>query len=810
MLSYIYDDLRHPTKAKEQLQTLKIFLHGIPTLLRPFYQLVMDLGELKISAQSENDFDTDELVKISNFAATRRYYRLECSALMLLSTCLIARGILPTTDDLYRDIVRRLERRYVELGYVQRLAAAGLNYHSPMIGVDRNSFSSWWNNFDKYYHDYASWQHRLERLIQLMTVLHESGEAVKLLEAKSSAELLVKNCALFWNPKRGKYPSDGTPRSKITKSQLNIPLRSKQEKWTLFQKHTFEDFIHQDVLIINPEDGLTYYGTVGSDQIGPNKAPFRTLLAWLLHDYKAQVLLPSDIGEMFHLVEDFKGPHAFAQCKKFLESLSPLNLFQQLYKDADGPLSCDKWLAGFSIVKAWLSRTESFPEGQQRTMLLQMQMIRCTQPIESSRQVEECRRGLELLSSFSPSKEMRDTERSWKLQFSIFMAQAFALGLIRVYEWNDALEITFIEARMALKEALEDIITPSGSPASLAMTVNTETMTGLLWYNLANLDIRKIKAGGGINIAQTLEFLRDAEACFIARRDSFRSRAGFEAIRSRLKCLEEPVTNFVFPNAIELQLLNAPESRAQDIWYWIQAAKCRGIGSLGRSSTLDRMYNNMFLSGRNNQGEGFNTINLKTIELLAKTRVVFVDWYTNILRGKVGRPLMLTCKAGETPVLHELSAGVEVQDLVECKRQFKNALERPRKDGLARYLTPEYWLQKFEELVKPLLEASKPGDILVFSPCGVLHGLPLHGILIEGQPLIRRNPVVYTNSMRSLFYAALARWEDGQDEKTRSTEFRSKVFGDPQQTSAKNLSRPCPSVSPRRLTRATSFEKEPS
>ena len=45
-------------------------------------------------------------------------------------------------------------------------------------------------------------------------------------------------------------------------------------------------------------------------------------------------------------------------------------------------------------------------------------------------------------------------------------------------------------------------------------------------------------------------------------------------------------------------------------------------------------------------------------------------------------------------------------------------------------------------LVKPVLHFSKPGDIILFSPTGILHSIPLHAIEVEGTPLIERNPVV--------------------------------------------------------------------
>ena len=50
-------------------------------------------------------------------------------------------------------------------------------------------------------------------------------------------------------------------------------------------------------------------------------------------------------------------------------------------------------------------------------------------------------------------------------------------------------------------------------------------------------------------------------------------------------------------------------------------------------------------------------------------------------------------------------------------------------------------------LAKPVLDFSKPGDVILFSPSEALHSIPLHAIEVEGTPLIERNPVVYTQNL---------------------------------------------------------------
>lgn len=138
---------------------------------------------------------------------------------------------------------------------------------------------------------------------------------------------------------------------------------------------------------------------------------------------------------------------------------------------------------------------------------------------------------------------------------------------------------------------------------------------------------------------------------------------------------------------------------------------------------------------------------------------------------------MLAWRAGGAVRLLKLEDDVDALDLAVYKRQFLSALERQETCEDDETRKPTYWLQKFEGLVKPILEISEPGDVLVFSPCGLLHGVPLHAIVTDGQPLIGRNPITYTTSMKSLFYAAVARATDTR--RGEVSTFHSEVFGNP-------------------------------
>ncbi len=62
-----------------------------------------------------------------------------------------------------------------------------------------------------------------------------------------------------------------------------------------------------------------------------------------------------------------------------------------------------------------------------------------------------------------------------------------------------------------------------------------------------------------------------------------------------------------------------------------------------------------------------------------------------------------------------------------------------------------FWT-KHSALISPLSKWTSLGDIICFIPYGFLHDLPFHALLIDGSPLIARNPVFYNNSFLSWEY----------------------------------------------------------
>ena len=55
-------------------------------------------------------------------------------------------------------------------------------------------------------------------------------------------------------------------------------------------------------------------------------------------------------------------------------------------------------------------------------------------------------------------------------------------------------------------------------------------------------------------------------------------------------------------------------------------------------------------------------------------------------------------------------------------------------------------LHEFDSLIAPLATLTTAGDLLIFSPTGPLHAIPLHALHLEDKPLLVRNPIAYSQA----------------------------------------------------------------
>jgi CHAT domain-containing protein len=119
--------------------------------------------------------------------------------------------------------------------------------------------------------------------------------------------------------------------------------------------------------------------------------------------------------------------------------------------------------------------------------------------------------------------------------------------------------------------------------------------------------------------------------------------------------------------------------------------------------------------------------------LEGREHVVLVDW------ASYGEKLVLVIARPPSDFqIHDI-VGLTVSDVAVWKRKNLSFLDED-----------EECLRELDVLVAHLAESTDPDDLLILSPTGPLHGLPLHALLIGDKLLLERNRVVYSSSMSVL------------------------------------------------------------
>ncbi|KAJ4114849.1 hypothetical protein BFJ63_vAg15249 [Fusarium oxysporum f. sp. narcissi] len=153
-------------------------------------------------------------------------------------------------------------------------------------------------------------------------------------------------------------------------------------------------------------------------------------------------------------------------------------------------------------------------------------------------------------------------------------------------------------------------------------------------------------------------------------------------------------------------------------------------------------------------------------------RLVFVDWITVHLDPEPRLLLLaLQFSRDDDGISRRLSL-VELDTSVDYIEEKAQHLSTARLDSADWRRT----LSGFTPLIHPLKELCEEGDVLVLSPTGCMHNLPLHALDLNGEPLIDRNAVAYVPSLHVLV-SCLKRLEAPSVGADRQSEWRAAVFG---------------------------------
>ena len=175
------------------------------------------------------------------------------------------------------------------------------------------------------------------------------------------------------------------------------------------------------------------------------------------------------------------------------------------------------------------------------------------------------------------------------------------------------------------------------------------------------------------------------------------------------------------------------------IWDWIQKSKARSYGMMLQDTQ------NPISADIADATSDITLDDVLWVSSASSRKIIFVDW---AVYGESSDKLMLLTLSfdhsseGVDRRMTHFDLGFSIKELIEQKRKLTPA--RLDDSDASRVLDKLRWL------VEPLAEMTKRGDLLVLSPTGPLHNIPLHAIALENEILIKRNPIIYTYSLSVL------------------------------------------------------------
>lgn len=504
-------------------------------------------------------------------------------------------------------------------------------------------------------------------------------------------------------------------------------------------------------------------------------------------------------------------------------SLTPETLLRELFGTYTAPASESRWEQAYSTLSDWLLRRSTRSEARRHFLLFQTQNRRLSNVINSATSFEL--RGLEAqrLIDLFPKLEAKVQEHvsSTFSYWRNIVAAAKHMVYIKSRD-NVVLDMHSPETKEIIElfnQALADNRDRNG-PLMMDVYINMD-MAHVYFYAAKRMD--------PVAFEGLLNAVAKAVQAFEKIRAGWRALRGWDRVQKLLLAMEERKILQIVPTSVNV-ICQVPDDKREErdklIWGLIQFAKTIGISWLmesnaadarekGEGGRIDKDYIHVETVG--SQGDPKNdsdskgdistqpdtgqnsdedpttgkrqanaranatkaddyvedqtNASLDTDQLQADLQninhiggdAVFVDWY-NITCGLAESPLpVITTLSGTNEGPRCSLVNIEWKQVDKLVNQFMELKTKELKDD---YCTE--FLYELNPLVEPLAW-TKPGQTLVFSPCGNLHRIPLHALKIDGEVIIKRNPVVYCSSLSALVSTYRLRKQMEPPSSTRST-----------------------------------------
>ena len=485
-------------------------------------------------------------------------------------------------------------------------------------------------------------------------------------------------------------------------------------------------------------------------------------------------------------------------------SLTPKILSGILFGTYNAPASESHWEKVYSTLSAWLLRKSARPVVRRHFLLFEAQNQRLSSVINSATSWElralEAQRSIALFSKLDikVQKLFSSNLAYWKNT----VAAAKHMMYIKSHGLHDMHSPELKEIIELFNEALANNRDTNG-PLMRDIYINMD-MAQVYFHAAVRLDPKALE-GLSNAVARAMQ-------AFEKIRAGWRALTGWDRVEKLLRAIEERRILQITPMAVTV-ISKVPDDRQEGrdklIWDMIQFAKSiriswlmesnivdarekatesrndnspihsEAVGSQGdteKASDLERNFSTWPDTGQNSNEDpttGKQGVNTKATATEAEDHVVnntnagldtdllqadlqsinrlggdavFVDWYNSAWElGETfkTKPIITTLSGTkEGPKCSLVSiTWKQVNELVDAFMEMDTE-DLQHSERLK-------FLYELNPLVKPLAW-TKPGQTLVFSPCSNLHRIPLHALKINGEVIIKRNPVIYCSSLSAL------------------------------------------------------------
>ena len=619
--------------------------------------------------------------------------------------------------------------------------------------ADYGTVLQWLEDFHVKYPDFTLFQPLMMGLRNKLMIFSILKDEPNIFKTVNEIKDLASHCSTFWQGVDGYDPG-------VISAQEVVPQADHENRET-FRTHNLEGLWFSD-WSREASLQLSGYGDasikLGTNIVGKADERLKTLLRWLQDDLVSGRLSDADAENLMGMKRT-----------QILKELDVETLSEQLFGPDSAPKLSIQWQEKFLILRCWLVENTYYDELKRHMLLAYLQTHIVTMMVQVSHTEDsatEAERLLDLTFSLGPKAQemLKSTRPAWR---------NIICGAKKMIYARQDTQSMFNEENAQFQEIVS-LYKLSLNDFRIQGHMYGQAMTSIF---LAQQYFWPALHRRPVAFQAFFEYLDNADTIFRRIREGWRVLSGWNKVQKLLQAAEEVFRLQIAPLAVQV-LVKLPDTHREErdtmIWSMTQEAKCSGLGWLMQTNTSQRSSTETIKSSQ--RYDEIPQISPENLSLIAKDvggDVVFVDWIdSSVVAREVSHPLVVVVAPNAVPKVSKIT-----MTWTEIKEIVARLIGLDEQDLMSDDTTQ--LLYKLGPLVESLVTASIPGQTLVFSLTGNLHRIPFHALRVDGEILIRRNPIVYSSSMTVLDLAFKARRKAEEARLLTNTPVKPSLFCDP-------------------------------